>query len=135
SVVLQAGNLVFRTALDYDSEAHSYHVEVTVSDGVPTTPQTITLSLPDALPISPVITTNGGGATAAVSVAENSTAITTVTASDANAGAPLTYSITADADAAKFSINASTGALSFVSAPNFESPTDAGGNNVYDVTV
>ena len=35
----------------------------------------------------------------------------------------------------KFSINATTGALSFVAAPNFEAPTDAGANNVYDVIV
>ena len=28
-----------------------------------------------------------------------------------------------------------TGALAFVTAPNFEAPTDAGANNVYDVTV
>ena len=28
-----------------------------------------------------------------------------------------------------------TGALSFIAAPNFEAPTDAGGNNVYDVIV
>jgi hypothetical protein len=39
------------------------------------------------------------------------------------------------ADAAKFAINASTGALSFATAPDYEVPTDAGGNNVYDVTV
>src|SRR4029079_3548556 len=36
---------------------------------------------------------------------------------------------------AKFAINSSTGVLSFASAPNFEVPTDVGGNNVYDVTV
>ena len=35
----------------------------------------------------------------------------------------------------KFTINSSTGVLSFVSAPNFEAPSDAGANNVYDVTV
>jgi hypothetical protein len=46
----------------------------------------------------------------------------------------LTYSIVGGADAAKFAINSSTGALSFVSAPDFETP-DAGGDNVYDVTV
>jgi hypothetical protein len=37
-------------------------------------------------------------------------------------------------DAGKFTIDASTGALSFIKAPNFELPTEAGGNNVYDVT-
>src|SRR2546425_866155 len=58
-----------------------------------------------------------------------------MTATDADAGATLTYSVTGGADAAKFTINSSTGALSFVSAPDAETPTDAGGNNVYDVQV
>ncbi|MBL8158825.1 VCBS domain-containing protein, partial [bacterium] len=44
-------------------------------------------------------------------------------------------SIVGGADAAKFSINTSTGALSFVTAPDYEAPTDAGGDNVYDVIV
>ena len=70
-----------------------------------------------------------------MSVAENSTAVTTVTATDPDAGTTLSYSIVGGADAAKFSINASTGALAFVTAPNFEAPADAGRNNVYDVIV
>ena len=61
--------------------------------------------------------------------------MTTVTATDPDAGTTLTYSISGGADAAKFGINSSTGVLTFVSAPNFEAPTDAGSNNVYDVTV
>src|SRR5439155_5478876 len=68
-------------------------------------------------------------------VAENSTVYTMVTSLDFDAVPSLSYSITGGADGAKFTIDASTGALSFVSAPNFETPTDAGGNNVYDVTV
>ena len=47
----------------------------------------------------------------------------------------MNYSISGGADASKFVINAGTGALSFITAPNFEAPTDAGHNNVYDVTV
>ena len=47
---------------------------------------------------------------------------------------PLTYSLSG-VDAAKFTINSGTGVLTFGSAPNFEAPTDAGGNNVYDVIV
>ena len=39
------------------------------------------------------------------------------------------------ADAAKFQINAATGALSFVTAPTFENPTDADRNNAYVVQV
>ncbi|MBK9947789.1 MAG: tandem-95 repeat protein [Nitrospira sp.] len=84
---------------------------------------------------APTITSNSGGVTASISVAENTTTITTVTATDADAGAALTYSISGGADSSKFTINSSTGALSFISAPNYESPTDSGGNNVYDVIV
>ena len=83
----------------------------------------------------PVITSNGGGDTAAVSMAENTVAVTTVTASDPDALDTHIFSISGGADAAHFSINASTGALSFVAAPNFEAPIDVGANNVYDVTV
>ena len=84
----------------------------------------------------PVITSNGAGAAASVSVAENSTAVTTVTTSDADLpGQTLTYSIIGGVDAAEFSIDSGSGALTFVAAPNFESPTDSGGNNVYDVVV
>ncbi len=81
-----------------------------------------------------MINSNGGGASAAVSVAENGSAVTIVAATDADGGA-VTYAIGGGADAARFTIDASTGALSFISAPNFEAPADAGSNNVYDVIV
>ena len=112
-----------------------YDVQVQVSDGTSTDVQDIAVTVANVNDNTPVITSNGGGATAAVNVAENGTAVTTVTATDADAGATLTYSIVGGADAAKFTINPSTGVLQFVSAPDFESPTDAGGNNVYDVQV
>ncbi|MBH1988336.1 MAG: DUF4347 domain-containing protein, partial [Burkholderiales bacterium] len=84
---------------------------------------------------APVITSNGGGASSAINVAEGSTAVTTVTATDADAGATLTYSLSGGADQARFSINASTGELSFIGAPDREAPSDSGGDNVYDVEV
>ena len=46
-----------------------------------------------------------------------------------------TYSISGGADAAFFSINASTGVLTFISAPDFENPADSGANNTYKVIV
>ncbi|MGB5539518.1 MAG: DUF2341 domain-containing protein [Gammaproteobacteria bacterium] len=82
----------------------------------------------------PVITSDGGGATANINVAENTLAVTTVTSSDVDLDTP-SYSISGGADAAQFTINSGTGALSFVSAPDFENPTDAGADNVYTVTV
>ncbi len=76
--------------------------------------------------------TIGNGATA--TVAENSTAVTTVFATDP-ANQLIDYSIVGGADAARFVINPGSGALSFLAAPDFEAPLDAGGNNIYDVIV
>lgn len=86
---------------------------------------------------TPTITSNGGGATAGVNVAENTTAVTNVESSDPEGetenGGGLTYSLSGP-DEAMFSIDAA-GNLIFVTAPNFENPGDVGGNNIYDVTV
>ena len=84
---------------------------------------------------APVITSNGGGAAAAVSMAENTTPVTTVTASDSDLPTTLIYSITGGADAARFKIGAATGALAFIAAPDFEAPGDSDANNSYVVRV
>ncbi len=63
---------------------------------------------------------------------ENATGIAyQAAATDPDAGTTLSYALSGT-DAARFTINAATGAVSFVTAPNFEAPTDAGANNVYD---
>jgi surface protein len=71
-------------------------------------------------------------AQATASVAENQASAGTYTATDPEGGG-LTYSITGGADQSLFTIDPATGALSFITAPDFEAPTDIGGNNVYDV--
>ena len=47
----------------------------------------------------------------------------------------ITYSIDGGADAAKFNINATSGALTFKVAPDFEAPGDANTDNIYEVSV
>jgi Cadherin domain len=95
-----------------------------------------TVAAGDLLNQPPAITSNGGGDTAAaVSVAENGTAVTTVAAADPDAGQTLTFSIVGGADAPLFRIDGSTGALAFASAPDFEAPADANADNIYEVTV
>ena len=84
--------------------------------------------------VAPQITSNGGGATASVNAAENQTAVTDVNATDADP-APPSPTASMGEHAAKFAINPSTGVLTFLAAPDYENPTDVGGNNVYDVTV
>jgi Ca2+-binding RTX toxin-like protein/type III secretion system FlhB-like substrate exporter len=134
------GALAFVTAPNFEAPTDAgannvYDVTVQVSDGNGgSDTQAIAVTVTNQNE-APTITSNGGGNTAAVSVAENTTAVTTVTATDPDAGQTLSYSIAGGADASKFTINAATGALAFVTAPNFEAPTDVGANNVYDVTV
>ncbi|WP_161499671.1 S-layer family protein [Limnohabitans sp. TS-CS-82] len=78
---------------------------------------------------NPVFTS---GATA--SAAENLAITATVYDAQADGDTGITYTLTG-ADASKFSIDASTGAVKFLASPDFEAPTDAGANNVYDITV
>jgi len=72
---------------------------------------------------------------ATVSFSENGSGVAyTTVASDADPGTVLKFTL-GGADATLFNINASTGAVSFKAAPNYEAPKDASANNVYDVTV
>ncbi|MET0152504.1 MAG: cadherin domain-containing protein, partial [Candidatus Binatia bacterium] len=82
----------------------------------------------------PTITSDGGGATASKSVPENQTAVTDVDATDPDSD-PLTYSLAGGADASDFTINQTSGVLSFATPPDFEAPGDANTDNVYEVTV
>ncbi len=81
----------------------------------------------------PVITSNGG-APLAIAVAENTIAVTTIVSTDPEGTARI-YSIAGGADAGKFQIDAASGVLRFIAAPDFETPADSGGNNVYDIIV
>ena len=78
---------------------------------------------------APVITSDS-----TFSLEENTTTIGTVNATDIDTAAPLTYSISGD-DADLLAIDPNTGALSFATAPDFEIPSDANGDNVYEVQV
>jgi len=138
----------------YDALAHSFtldpsnpafqhlaagdHTTVTVNydvtDGTATTAASVSWRVTGTND-APVITSNEGGAAATLSVDENSTTVTTVTATDADDGATQTYSIVCGADASLFTIDATTGALSFIAAPNSEAPTDSDADNLYNVTV
>ncbi|MCI4431238.1 MAG: cadherin domain-containing protein, partial [Burkholderiales bacterium] len=126
---------------DYESPTdigadNVYEVTVQVSDGSLASTQAISVTVNPLNEQQPVISSDGGGASASISVTENSSAVTTVVASDADMQAQaLTYRIIGGADQARFNIDPSTGVLSFASAPDYENPGDAGLDNVYDVTV
>lgn len=85
----------------------------------------------------PSITSFGGADTGKLTIAENGTAVTTITATDPNIalGDSIRYSIASGGDGAAFTIDATTGVLKFIAGPDFESPTDANHDNIYNVTV
>ncbi len=84
---------------------------------------------------APVILSNGGAASASITVMETQTspAIVMQTA-DEDANSTLIYSLSG-ADAALFTINPATGSLRFITPPDFETPIDADGDGTYHVIV
>ncbi|GAF97689.1 unnamed protein product, partial [marine sediment metagenome] len=123
----------FETPTDFDADG-VYDVTVTVDDNAgDTDSQDIAVTVTDVND-APIIISNGGGATAAINAAENQTAVTTVTWTDQDLPADsITYALSGD-DAALFSVDA-FGVLTFIAAPDFETPTDFDADGVYDVTV
>lgn len=119
------------------SETSSDSFAFSVNDGTGSASTgTFSLTISAVNDNAPVITSNGGGASATVNVAEGVTAVTTVVATDADLPAQtLTYSIVGGADLSLFSISSTTGVLSFVTGLDFETPIDVGANNVYDLII
>ena len=67
--------------------------------------------------------------------AENQTAAGTVRAEDSDGDAITDYALSGGTDQALFSIGSTSGALTFLTAPNYEDPQDANTDNAYVVVV
>jgi serralysin len=113
------------------SQLYPTYISETTSGGLGKGASALLFETAEAVGGSVVAPTYSGNFTA--TVAENTTAVGTYVASTTG-GAAVTYSLTG-ADAARFNINSSTAVVTFASAPDFESPNDAGTNNVYNVNV
>jgi Ca2+-binding RTX toxin-like protein len=122
----KSGTSTFIYASDAGDSAPELMIELANSTGL--TPNASDF-LGVAANTAPVINT-----AAAFSIPENTTTVATLAATDAE-GQALTWSLVAGGDAARFTINAATGALAFAAAPDFETPLDLGANNVYNLTV
>lgn len=127
-------NLQFKAGeiLDYEAKS-SYAVTVRTTDsGGLSFDQAFTVSLTDVNE-TPTVTSG-----AAVNFAENGTSVAyTIIAGDSDGAAPfnaLSYSI-GGTDASLFNVNASTGAVTFKAAPNYEASADANHDNVYELIV
>ncbi|MBX7207786.1 MAG: tandem-95 repeat protein [Verrucomicrobiaceae bacterium] len=142
TVAINGANVEFTPTPNYFGPASfDYTVQDDGQTGAPpandfkTSVGQVTFTL-DSVNDAPVIISDGGGPTASISIPENSTAVTTVTASNVETPPEtLTYSKQGGLDEAKFNLNPTSGVLSFIDPPNFEAPTDAGVNNTYEVVV
>ena len=135
------GALTFKTAPDFEMPTdegagrrnNTYLVGVTVTDdGTPAMSalRYITIEVTNVNE-APEITTIATTA----QVAENTTAVLTLAASDVDASDTETWSVGSGDDGGKFEISPS-GALSFKNAPDFEMPSQSGStDNAYVVTV
>jgi RHS repeat-associated protein len=85
--------------------------------------------------VAPVISNANSAPTQSLTLNENMTSVVDLDATDADVPSNLVFSIIVGTDAALFSIDASTGVLSFKIAPDFEAPADADHNNSYTVRV
>ena len=126
------GEVSFIAAPDFEMPGDAdgdnvYDIIVTASDGTNRTNHNVAITVTNENNI-PVFTSP-----AAVSVRENQVAAYEAAATD-DEGDPLVYSLSGT-DAVLFTINANTGEVSFITAPDFEMPGDADGDNVYDITV
>lgn len=127
----------FETPVDVDAD-NVYEVEVRATDASGNTARQVVLvtvldvdESGDTVP--PVITGLSGSAgdpASSISIDENTTTVGTLSADET-----VTWILSGGADSAFFQIDLSSGALAFVSAPDFESPGDADGNNVYLVEI
>ena len=124
--ITSAGVLSFVTSPNYEVRS-SYAVMVTVSDASSSSSQELTISVTNVNEM-PAITS-----AASATINENTTLALTFTSTDPD-GDVLSYALSGK-DAALFNVDASTAALSFKAAPDFETPSDADGDNIYLITV
>ena len=127
------GAVRFREVPDFEAPGDAdgdnvYDIIATVSDGTTETEQAVAIRVTNENDNIPVFTSP-----ATANAAENQFAAYEAAATDAD-GDTLVYSLSGT-DAARFTIDANTGAVRFRAAPDFEAPGDDGGDNVYDIVV
>ena len=127
------GEVSFIEAPDFEAPGDDggdnvYDIIVTASDGTNSTDHNVAITVTNENDNIPVFTSP-----ATANAQENQTAAYMAAATDAD-GDTLVYSLSGT-DAALFTINAATGEVSFIEAPDFEVPGDDGGDNVYDIIV
>ena len=132
SIDSSSGAISFISTPDYEvpidtNTDNAYELTFEVSNGTTTTLQELVITVID-VDEAPTITSAPDASTP-----ENTTITYTATATDPENN-PLSYSLSGT-DAANFTINPSSGAISFTTIPDYENPADSDANNVYALTL
>ncbi|MEO5376464.1 MAG: cadherin repeat domain-containing protein, partial [Magnetococcus sp. DMHC-6] len=129
-----SGNVTFLTPPNFEVPTdqngdHVYDIDIVATDQNSLT-DTVSVAI-TVTDINEVPTISSGGV---ANFAENGTGIVyAAIGNDEDAGDFITWSLSG-VDATLFDIDVS-GNVTFITSPDFELPTDAGGNNVYDIQV
>ena len=136
-LIAASGVLTFKTAPNFESPTdlnadNTISLTIVVSDGALSAQADYTFSITDINEIPNISTISEHNYN------EGITSLLTVEASDEDANSTLTYSLKSGSDIvdeALFGINATSGLVAFLAAPDFESPSDVGSDNIYNFTV
>jgi hypothetical protein len=122
--------------LDHESAtSHTIMVMAWSSDGS-TASQTITIQVEPVNDNAPTLWAAGGQDPSHITMQEATTGVMNLSAADADSPASaLTFGIAGGADASLFTLDPSTGALSFKAPPSQSQPSDVNQDNLYDVVV
>jgi ELWxxDGT repeat protein len=128
------GAVTFKRSPDFEAPADTdgnnvFNITVTALDGLSSVTEAVAITVTNVNDVAPAITSGDSA-----SFAENGTGIVYTAAGSDLEGAALAWSL-GGTDAGLFDINATTGAVTFKLAPDFEAPGDADGDNVHHITV
>ena len=129
-----SGELNFKTPPDFEQPAdngtdNTYDLTITATDPVGKQgSQSLAIAITNLNDNSPQFDLTAYS----FAIAENTSAVTTITASDAD-NDTLTLSLVVADDSSFFSLDSSSGALAFTSAPDFETAQDSNSDNTYDL--
>ncbi len=126
--IIEGNTLKTNAVLDYEFTNY-YSLLVRATSGGVSITRDLSILVSPVNEFDPTLTSS-----TTFSVVENSLAVSSLSASDLDSPIPqFTYSKVGGVDAARFTISGNQ--LSFVTAPNFESPLDSNADNQYVVQV
>jgi hypothetical protein len=115
-------------SVDFENDS-SFSITITATDTAENSAsKDFTISIKDVNEAPSITSLNVG------TLSENTNAVLTITSTDPDSDT-LAYSISGGDDASLFTINSASGALSFATAPDYETPLDSEKKNTYSIQV